>query len=91
MGFVEVKAPRQSARPLQVRRHAQLAELGCYVAVLDDPAGVEAVLDEIERHALDTPRQNQTAAKERSNSLATERSHSRMMAGEGSDDDAKPG
>ena len=91
MGFVEVKAPGQSARPLQVRRHAQLAELGCYVAVLDDPAGVEAVLDEIERHTLGTTRQSPTAAKERSNSLATERSHSRMMAGEGSDDDAKPG
>ena len=37
MGFVEVKAPGQCPRPLQVRRHSQLAELGYVVLVLDDP------------------------------------------------------
>ena len=88
MGFVEVKAPGQSARPLQVRRHAQLAELGCYVAVLDDPDGVDAVLDEIEQRTSDTTRRSQTAVKR---AATTERSHSGMMAKNGSDDDAKPG
>lgn len=83
MGFVEVKAPGQRARPLQVARHRRLAELGCYVAVLDDPSKVDAVLEEIEQHTLGTTRQSPTAV--------TECSHSGMMAGEGSDDDAKPG
>ena len=56
MGFVEVKAPGQTLRPLQVARHRQLAELGCYVAVLDDPTKVDAVLDEIEQHTAATPK-----------------------------------
>ena len=89
MGFVEVKAPGQRARPLQVARHRQLTELGCFVAVLDDPAEVDAVLDEIEQRTPDTIRRSKTATAECS--AATERSHNRMMAGEGSDDDAKPG
>ena len=91
MGFVEVKASGQMARPLQVARHRQLAELGCYVAVLDDPTKVDAILDEIEQHTLGTTRQSPTAVTERSRRAATERSHSGMMAGEGSDYDAKPG
>ena len=49
VGFVEIKAPGQRPRPLQVRRHAQLAELGYVVRVLDDPERVEEVLDEIEQ------------------------------------------
>ena len=49
MGFVEVKAPGQTPRPLQVRRHSQLAELGYVVLVLDDPDRVDEVLDAIER------------------------------------------
>jgi len=48
MGFVEVKAPGQRARPLQRVRHRQLAELGCFVAVLDDPNQISAILDAIE-------------------------------------------
>ena len=48
MGFVEVKAPGQRARPLQRVRHRQLAELGCFVAVLDDPSQISAILDAIE-------------------------------------------
>ena len=47
MGIVEVKAPGQRPRPLQVRRHSQLAELGYVVLVLDDPDRVDEVLDEI--------------------------------------------
>ena len=49
MGFVEVKAPGQTPRPLQVRRHSQLAELGYVVLLLDDPDRVDEVLDEIEQ------------------------------------------
>lgn len=49
VGFVEVKAPGQSPRPLQVARHRQLAELGYVVRVLDDPERVEETLDAIER------------------------------------------
>ena len=49
MGFVEVKAPGQTPRPLQVRRHSQLAELGYVVLVLDDPDRVDEVLDVIEQ------------------------------------------
>ena len=56
MGFVEVKAPGQRARQLQVARHRRLAELGCYVAVLDDPTEVDAILDEIEQHTAATPK-----------------------------------
>ena len=48
VGFVEIKAPGQRPRPLQVRRHAQLAELGYVVLVLDDPDRVDEVLDAIE-------------------------------------------
>ena len=50
MGFVEVKAPGQRPRPLQVRRHSQLAELGYVVLVLDAPDRVDEVLDEIEQY-----------------------------------------
>ena len=52
MGFVEVKAPGQRPRPLQVRRHSQLAELGYVVLVLDDPDRVDEVLDEIEQRKV---------------------------------------
>ena len=91
MGFVEVKAPGQRARPLQLERHRRLAELGCYVAVLDDLAKVDAVLDEIEQHTLGTTWQSPTAVTERSGSAVAEHSHSRMSVREGGDDHAKPG
>lgn len=49
LGFVEVKAPGQRPRPLQLARHRQLQKLGCYVAVLDSSDKVDTVLDEIEQ------------------------------------------
>ena len=58
MGFVEVKAPGQTPRPLQVARHRRLAELGCVVRVLDDPTEVDAVLDEIEQHTPSAPKRS---------------------------------
>ena len=36
MAFVEVKAPGQKPRPLQLLRHGGLRRLGCQVFVLDD-------------------------------------------------------
>ena len=49
MGFVEVKAPGKKPRPLQVRRHEQLKDLGFSVSVLDSPDQIPEILDEIRR------------------------------------------
>ncbi len=43
--FVEVKAPGNAPRPLQVRRMNQLAAQGFACLVLDSPQGIEGVLD----------------------------------------------
>lgn len=47
IGFVEVKAPGQKPRPIQVRRHRILRGLGFKVFVLDDPEHIPGILDEI--------------------------------------------
>ena len=47
IGFVEVKAPGKGPRPLQVKRHKQLRDLGFYVSVLDDPAQIPGILKEV--------------------------------------------
>ena len=47
-GFVEVKAPGQVPRPLQVSRHRLLNRLGFRVYVLDDPEQIGGILDEIQ-------------------------------------------
>ncbi len=47
MAFVEVKAPCKKPRPLQLSRHRLLRRLGFRVYVLDDPAMVAGILDEI--------------------------------------------
>ena len=47
IGFVEVKAPGKEPRPLQVARHGLLRRLGFKVYVLDDPAQIGGILDEI--------------------------------------------
>lgn len=46
IGFVEVKAPGQSPRPLQTHRHRQLRALGFSVFVLDDPEQIPAIIEE---------------------------------------------
>ena len=46
IGFVEVKAPGQSPRPLQTHRHRQLRALGFPVFVLDDPEQIPAIIEE---------------------------------------------
>ncbi len=47
IAFVEVKAPGKKPRALQIRRHEQLRSLGFPVFVLDDPAVISALLEEI--------------------------------------------
>ena len=47
--FVEVKAPGEKPRPLQIRRHEQLRQLGFRVAVLDDPEQIPSILEETRR------------------------------------------
>ena len=47
MAFVEVKAPGQKPRPLQLARHKLLRGLGFKVYVLDDKQQIGGLLDEI--------------------------------------------
>nr|DAF01968.1 MAG TPA: Nuclease [Caudoviricetes sp.] len=47
MGFVEVKAPGQKPRPLQLKRHAMLRRMGYLVFVLDAITGIPGVLETI--------------------------------------------
>ena len=48
IGFVEVKAPGEKPRPLQLHRHEQLRRLGFQVYVLDDIAPIGGILDGIQ-------------------------------------------
>lgn len=47
IAFVEVKAPGEKPRPLQVARIRQIRNLGFKVFVLDDENQIEAIIDEI--------------------------------------------
>ncbi|MFQ7288325.1 MAG: VRR-NUC domain-containing protein [Lacrimispora saccharolytica] len=47
IGFVEVKAPGEKPRPLQLSRHRLLRQLGFRVYVLDDAEQIGGILDEI--------------------------------------------
>ena len=47
-GFVEVKAPGEMPRPLQVSRHRLMGRLGFQVFILDDPGQIGGILDEIQ-------------------------------------------
>ena len=47
IGFVEVKAPGEKPRPLQLSRHGLLRRLGFKVFVLDDEQQIGGILDEI--------------------------------------------
>ena len=47
MGFVEVKAPGEKPRPLQVSRHGLLRSLGYRVYVVDNPEQIGGIIDEI--------------------------------------------
>ena len=47
IGFVEVKAPGEKPRPLQLARHGLLRRLGFKVFVLDNEQQIGEILDEI--------------------------------------------
>ena len=47
MAFVEVKAPGENPRPLQLARHKLLRRLGFKVYILDDEQQIGGLLDEI--------------------------------------------
>lgn len=47
LAFVEVKALGKKPRPLQVSRHGLLRRLGFKAYVLDNPADIAGMLDEI--------------------------------------------
>lgn len=46
-GFVEVKAPGEKPRLLQLKRHAMLRALGYQVFILDGKNQVESILEQI--------------------------------------------
>lgn len=48
MAFVEVKAPREKPRPLQLARHRLLRQLGFRVYVLDEESQIGGIVDEIQ-------------------------------------------
>ena len=48
IAFIEVKAPGEKPRPLQLARHRLLRELGLKVYVLDDERQIGGLLDEIQ-------------------------------------------
>ena len=48
IGFVEVKAPGEKPRPLQLARHEMLRQLGFQVYVLDSIEQIGGILDEIQ-------------------------------------------
>ena len=47
IGFVEVKAPGEKPRPLQLSRHGLLRRLGFKVYVLDEEQQIGGILDAI--------------------------------------------
>ena len=47
VGFVEVKAPGEKPRELQLARHKLLRRLGFKVFVLDNESQIENIIDEI--------------------------------------------
>ena len=48
MAFIEVKAPGETMRPLQVRRKRQLERLGFSVYCIDSPEQIGGILSEIQ-------------------------------------------
>ena len=48
IAFIELKAPGETLRPLQVRRKRQLEGLGFLVYCIDGPEQIGGILDEIQ-------------------------------------------
>lgn len=47
VSFVELKAPGQKPRPLQLRQMDRLTQLGCMVRTLDHPNQIQDLINEI--------------------------------------------
>ena len=47
IGFVEVKAPHEKPRKIQLKRHRELEALGFKVYVLDDESQIGGIIDAI--------------------------------------------
>ena len=54
MAFVEVKAPGEKPRPLQLARHRLLRRLGFKVYVLDDKNQIQEIISEVMRNEVHT-------------------------------------
>ena len=52
LGFVELKAPGEKPRKIQLRRMEQLRKLGFLVYVLDDKEKIGEILDDIQGTSL---------------------------------------
>ena len=52
LGFVELKAPGEEPRKIQLRRMEQLRKLGFLVYVLDDKEKIGEILDDIQGASL---------------------------------------
>ncbi len=55
VAFVEVKAPGQKPRPLQLSRHKLLTGLGFRVFVLDDVRQVGEIISEVMLNEIQSP------------------------------------
>lgn len=45
--FVELKAPGQKPRPIQIRQMDRLTQLGCMARIIDHPNQIQELIDEI--------------------------------------------
>lgn len=52
IGFVELKAPGEKPRPLQLYRHQQLRDMGFQVFVMDDFDQAQMIIDAIKGEAI---------------------------------------
>lgn len=48
IAFVELKAPGQKPRPIQIRQMDRLTQLGCMVRTIDHPNQIQGLIDEIQ-------------------------------------------
>ena len=65
LAFVEVKAPGEKPRLLQLHRHAQLRALGFRVHVLDDPAQIPGILEQAPIHSTRSDCENKGESNEK--------------------------
>ena len=47
--FVELKAPGQQPRPIQLRQMARLTDLGVMVRIIDHPNQIQELIEEIQQ------------------------------------------